>query len=317
MFEVVFLGTAASVPTPERGMPALLVTHGQKRYLIDCGEGTQRQLLVSGIGYRHVDTVLLTHGHLDHVLGLGGLAATFSEWGAAELLTIYGGADALREARRFLEGVVMPEAGRLLDLDFRPLAPGVVIEDEAIRISAFRVEHRNTESYGFLFDDKPQRHFDAGKAKALGIPRGPDRQRLINGEDITLADGSGVAPDDVLGPPTRGARLAVVGDVADAGALVDAVRGADALVIEATYAEADRDRARAYGHITAKEAAGLARDAGVGALWLTHVSARYRGPELEAEARTVFANTRIAADFERMRVMHARAGGLPAEPPAG
>lgn len=306
MFEVVFLGTAASVPTAERGMPALLVSHGAKRYLVDCGEGTQRQLLLAGLGYRHIDTVLLTHGHLDHVLGLGGLAATFSEWGASEHMTIYGGADALAEARRFLEGVVMPEAGRRLGLDFRPLAPGVVIEDEAIRISAFGVEHRNTDSYGFIFDDKPMRHFDAEKAAALGIPRGPARQRLVAGEAVTLADGRSVTPGEVLGPRVRGARLVVAGDVADAGALTDVARGADTLIIEATYAEAEADLARAHGHITAGQAARLAVEAGVGALWLTHVSARYRGPELEAEARAVFPNTRVATDFERMRVVHAR-----------
>ncbi len=306
MFEVVFLGTAASVPTSERGMPALLVSHGAKRYLVDCGEGTQRQLLLAGLGYRHIDTVLLTHGHLDHVLGLGGLAATFSEWGAAERMTIHGGTDALAEARRFLEGVVMPEAGRLLELAFEPLAPGVVTEEEELRISAFPVEHRHTDSFGFVFDDKPMRHFDAEKAAALGVPRGPDRQRLINGEAVTLADGRSVAPDEVLGPTAPGTRLIVVGDVADAMALVEEVHGADALIIEATYAEADSALARKYGHVTAAEAARLAAEADVGALWLTHVSARYRGPELEAEARAIFAKTRVANDFERMRVTHAR-----------
>ncbi len=306
MFEVVFLGTAASVPTAERGMPALFVQHGTRRFLVDCGEGTQRQLLQSGLGYRHLDTVLLTHGHLDHVLGLGGLAATFSEWGTVRRLGIHGGADALSEARRFLQGVVMPGAGTGLTIDFIALAPGVVLEDETLTVTAFAVEHRDTDSFGFVFEARGQRRFDAARAGALGVPPGPLRQRLTHGEAVILEDGRRVSPDDVLGPPRPGARLVVVGDAARTDNLVAHAEGADALVIEATYCEAEAEKARAFGHITGAQAARLAAQAGVGALWLTHVSARYRGPEIEAEARAVFANARVASDFERVQVVRRR-----------
>lgn len=306
MFEVVFLGTAASVPTAERGMPALVVQHGVRRFLVDCGEGTQRQLPKSGLGYRHLDTVLLTHGHLDHVLGLGGLAATFSEWGTIPCLAIHGGADALGEARRFLQGVVMPGAGSALAIDFIDLTPGVVIEDATLTVTAFPVEHRDTASFGFVFEARGQRHFDAARAEVLGVPPGPPRQRLTHGEAVTLGNGRRVTPDEVLGPPEPGARLVVIGDAARTDNLVAHVRGADALVIEATYCEAEAEKARAFGHITATEAARLAVQADVGALWLTHISARYRGPEIEAEARAVFPNARVAADFARTQVIRRR-----------
>ncbi len=305
MFDVVFLGSAASVPTAARGMPAMLVQHGQRRFLVDCGEGTQRQLLKSGLGYRRLDTVLLTHGHLDHVLGLGGLAATFSEWGTIERLTVYGGVDALGEARRFLGGVVMPEAGRSLVIDYVALKPGTVFEDETLELRAFPVEHRDTDSFGFVFSDKPQRHFDPARAAALGVPRGPERQSLVHGEPVASADGTPIAPDDVLGPTEPGARLVIVGDTARTDNLADAVRGADALVVEATYMELEAARARDFGHITAAEAARMAAEGGVGALYLTHISARYKGPELEAEARAIFPASRVVSDFDRIQVMRA------------
>lgn len=305
MFEVIFLGSAASVPTAERGMPSMLVQHGRCRFLVDCGEGTQRQLLKSGVGYRRLDTVLLTHGHLDHVLGLGGLAATFSEWGTIERLAVYGGVDALREAKRFLGGVVMPEAGSSLTIDYVALKPGVVFEDETLELSAFPVAHRNTDSFGFVFADKPQRHFDVAKAAALGLPEGPQRHALARGRAVRLDNGRQVSPDDVLGPLRPGARLVVVGDTQETDNLHDVARAADVLVIEATYSERETGQARTFGHITAAEAARLARDAGVGALYLTHLSARYEGPELEAEARAIFPRSRVVDDFERITIAHA------------
>ena len=306
MFTLDFLGTSASVPTAERGLPAILVSHDGRRFLVDCGEGTQRQLIRAGLGFRRIDTVLLTHGHLDHVLGLGGLAATFSEWGTQHALTVYGGRDALREARRLLEGVVLPEAGRALEAHFVPLAPGPVLADEALRLTAFRVRHRETDSFGFVFEGRPRRHFDRTRAAALGLPESTLRQRLAAGEAVRLADGREIAPEAVLGPEEPGPRLAVIGDLETTEGLVEHVRGADALVIEATFAAADAERARAYAHITAAQATALAREARVGALYLTHISARYRGPELEAEARTVFPAARVVADLDRVTVTHRR-----------
>jgi ribonuclease Z len=129
MFEVVFLGTGGGVPTVDRGLPALMVLHGERRFLIDCGEGTQRQLLKSGLGFRRLDRVLLTHGHLDHMLGIGGLVGTLALFRTTDRLTVHGGAPALRAVKRLLSDVIWPEGAPPIAVDLVPLAPGVVMAE--------------------------------------------------------------------------------------------------------------------------------------------------------------------------------------------
>jgi len=310
MFELVFLGTAAGVPAVDRGLPALMVVYGGRRFLIDCGEGTQRQLLASGLGFRRLERVLLTHGHLDHLLGLGGLAGTLALLGAARRLEVHGGKDALRALRHLLEDVVWPGAEPPLQIDLLPLAPGVVFEERGLRIRAFAVEHREADAFGFRFEETPRRAMRQDRLSALGVPSGPERARLAAGESVVLGDGRRIAPDDVLGPPCPGAVLVVLGDVARTRGLEADVGGADALVIEATFLERHAGKAAARGHLTAAGAARLARDAGVGALYLSHLSARYTEAEIEAEAKEVFPAARAVRDFDRIavRAPPARAG---------
>jgi ribonuclease Z len=309
MFEITFLGTAASVPTATRSVSALLVFHESHRFLVDCGEGTQRQLIRSGAGFRRLDSVLLTHGHLDHVLGLGGLVATLSEWEPMDHLTIYGGTNALSAARDLLEGVVLPRAGSLLALDFAALSPGPVIEDARFRLSAVALRHAREDAYGFIFEDKPQRHFDEDAAHRLGIPEGRARHRLAHGEAVTLDDGRRVAPEDVMGEAKPGTKLVVLGDLDSTEGLVEPLRGADALVLEATYLDADRALADSHGHITAGDAARLATAAGVHALYLNHISGRYDEADILTEARAIFPGAKIAHDLDRVSVIRKRPDG--------
>jgi ribonuclease Z len=302
MIELVFLGTSASAPSIHRGLSSQVVLHQDSRFLIDCGEGTQRQILRSGIGFRRLNRVLLTHGHLDHVLGLGGLVSTFARWEAIDRLEIYGGSWALGRVHDLIFGVVLRGAPPPMEIVFVEIEPGVVIEEEDFEVVAFSVHHRGPGCFGFLFREKPRRPFLADKAEALGIPPGPERRRLVAGESITLADGRVIHPEQVLGSPRRGATLAHVGDVARVDSLVDVVREVDLLVVEATYMEREANMARRYGHLTALQAAKLARDAGVGRLVLTHISRRYREWEVLEEARTVFPEADIAHDFDRLKV---------------
>ncbi len=307
MFDLIFLGTAASVPSATRGVSSLLVLHDRHRFLVDCGEGTQRQLIKSGFGFRRLDRILLTHGHLDHVLGLGGLMATFSEWEPMQRVTLYGGASALAVAHDLIDAVILPRAGEHLDLDFVDLTPGPVIEDTGFRLSAVPLRHADEDAYGFVFEEKPRHHFREGAAETLGVPKGPARHRLAHGETIMRADGTTVAPDDVLGPALQGTKLVVLDDMDATENLAGPLSGADALVIEATYLDTDRNIARSHGHITAGDAARLAADAGVKALYLNHISDRHGEDELLAEARAHFPTARIAHDFDQVKVIRERA----------
>lgn len=302
MFEIVFLGTSASAPSVTRNVSATMVLARGNRFLIDCGEGTQRQLLKSELGFRKLDRILITHSHLDHILGLAGLASTFARWELHEALHIYGGRKTLQRVRRLLN-IVIQEQNSPLNITYHTLKDGfVVYEDTFFRVTAFPVIHRGADAYGFVFEEHPKRRFLNERATALGVPFGPERGRLVAGESITLADGRVITPDDVLGPPEKGTKLVYVGDVDAVEPLVEIVRGADALVIEATYTEEEREMAAQHGHITAKQAAWLAREAGVRTLYLNHISRRYRGPEVEAEARTIFPEAYVVRDFDRVVV---------------
>lgn len=302
MFEVVFLGTAAGVPAVDRGLPALIVLHRHRRFLVDCGEGTQRQLLKSGLGFRRLDCVLLTHAHLDHLLGIGGLVATLALLQAGRSLTVYGGAPALRAVCSLLTDVVWPDGPPRFEIRSIVIEPGTIIEDDHLRVRAFPVAHRGSQNFGFVFEEKPRSRMLPDRLAALHVPAGPERRRLLRGETVVLPDGCQIAPDDVLGPPEPGSRLIVVGDAGDADGLLEEVRSADALIIEATFLERDADKAAERSHLTAAQAARLARAANVRALYLTHLSSRYGQAEIEAEARAIFPHAVVARDFDRIAV---------------
>jgi ribonuclease Z len=289
---LLFAGTAGSVPTARRGMPALLLRRGGDRILLDCGEGTQRQLLRSA-GLADLTDVFLTHYHADHWLGLPGMLKTFDMRDRDRPLTIHG-----PRGLRDLMGLMRPVYGRVgYPLSFVELEPGEVVPRDGYGIAAFRVEHRtHALGYALVEDDRPGR-FDPELAARLGVEPGPDFGRLQRGETV-----NGVAPEQVMGPTRHGRKIVYSGDTAPSQALAVVAHEAEVLVHEATFGEDEAQRAAETGHSTARQAAEIARDAGVRLLALIHLSTRYLGREIRDEARAVFPDTVVPRDFDVIEV---------------
>lgn len=304
MFEITFLGTSASAPSPKRNLPAYLVQHDEYRFLVDCGEGTQRQILQSGIGFKRLNRILITHGHLDHILGLGGLLSTFMRWETIDRLEIFGGASALERISDLIHGVVLRGAKPAMPVSLIEVKPGLLFDMEDFTVTAFPVNHRGPDCYGYLFEEKGRRPFLAEKADELGIPPGPLRGKLVRGESITLDDGRQITPEMMLGDFRPGTRLAAIGDLGETNSLVDLLRGVDGIVMEATYLDEEKEMAREFAHLTAKQAAEFAKQVGAAKLMLTHLSRRYRDKDVLAEAQSVFENSFVARDFDTFTVKH-------------
>jgi ribonuclease Z len=303
--DVVFLGTAGSMPTARRAPSATLVRRGGEKLLFDCGEGTQRQLLRSDVGLVELHEIFLTHFHADHFLGLPGMLKSFALRGREMPLTLYG-PRGLDELLRSLARIF----GRLsYEVDVIELAEGALLPRDGYDLRTFAVRHgREALGYSLIEDARPGR-FDVSAADALGIPFGPERGALQAGEPVTLPDGRVVTPEQVLGESRPGRKLVVTGDTAPSDGVVEAAVGADLLVHEATFCEEEAERAQETEHSTALEAARVARDAGVTLLALTHLSSRYGAGEVEREARTVFPATVVPRDFDLIDIPFAERGG--------
>jgi len=279
-----------------------MVLHDEFRFLIDCGEGTQRQIMQSGLGFKRLNHILITHGHLDHILGLAGLISTFSRWETMETLNILAGKSALERINDLIFGVVLRGARTPMKIKLVEVYPGVIFEDEDFTVEAFPVNHRGPDCFGYLFSEKSRRPFLPEKAEELDIPPGPWRRDLVNGNTVTLPDGRSITPDEVLGEVRPGTRLVHVGDVGYTDNLVEVCRGADLLLIEATYLDEEAGMAKDFSHLTARGAAELAIKAGVKNLILTHISRRYRERDVIAEARTHFPGAVVARDFDSFQI---------------
>jgi ribonuclease Z len=302
--DLVFLGTSGSMPTAQRAPAALLLRRGGDRLLFDCAEGTQRQLLRSSVGLIELEEVFLTHFHADHVLGLPGMLKTFALRGRELPLTVYGPRGLVD-----LLGSLKRVVGRLsYEVRLVELGAGDVLERADYRLAAFAVSHGVSALGWSLIEATRPGRFDVEAANALGIPNGPERGELQRGVAVTLPDGRSVRPEEVLGEPRPGRKVAITGDTAPTDLLVEAAWAADVLVTEATFAEEEGERAAETLHSTAAQAAEIARRAGVGLLALTHLSNRYFGPEIAREARAIFPETVVPRDFDVIEIPFAERG---------
>lgn len=315
---VTFLGTAASRPTVERNVSALAVAREGETFLFDCGEGTQRQMMRYGVSFTLAD-IFVTHLHTDHFLGIAGLLRTMSLQGRTEPMRLWGP----RGGARLLQRMETLGADRLaFPVEIAELAPGEAVQRRGFRIFPFPVDHKGASAVGWvLAEEQRLGRFDPERARALGIPEGPLWGRIHKGEAVTLDDGRVVQPAELVGGARPGRTLVYSGDTRPCAATIEAAHGADLLVHEATFAEEESARAVETGHSTAREAASVARLAGVRRLVLTHLSARYSVDtrDLDRESRAVFAASSIARDGLQVDVPYRseELAGAPANAEAG
>ena len=302
MFEITFLGTSASAPSVHRGLSSLVIQHEEYRFLVDCGEGTQRQILRAGAGFKRLNQIFLTHGHLDHILGLAGLISTFMRWEVMEEVEIYGTQHTLDRVHDLIFGVVLRGYSGTSPVTLHEVKPGTFFETERFSVTAFKVNHRGSDSLGYRFEEYSRRPFLPEKAQALNIPPGPWRRDLVEGKPVELPDGRKIEPDQVLGEARKGTSLVVIGDVGRTKGLLSHIRDADAMVIEATYTEEEADLAERFGHLTAAKSAQLAKEANIRDLYLSHLSRRYRERDILEEAQKVFPTVHVARDFDKFQI---------------
>ncbi len=292
--KVVFLGTSGSMPTPERGSSSVALCLGRSVVLLDCGEGTQRQMVAAHIGFSRVKLVLVTHLHGDHVLGVPGLLQSMTLQRREEPLTVYGP----RGIHAFLQGVSDTLGGPGFPVTVHEIAePGVVLDAKGYTVEACKSDHRlESWSYAVIERSKPGR-FHPEKAARLGVPQGIIWKRLQDGEDVDIGERT-IKSSDVVDPPRPGRKVVYSGDTRPSDDVAKLATGADLLIHESTFGEDLVERAAEDGHSTAGQAAGVAAKAGVKRLVLTHISGRYSdaAPLLD-EAKRIFPNSSVAADL--------------------
>ncbi len=302
LFKITFLGTSGTIPSVERNSPAIFVQFGGQRMLFDCGEGTQRQMMIAKTGFRNLDNIFITHLHTDHFIGIFGLIETMSLNERTKDLNVYSPrADVLKA---LFEAFGYDQLN--YDVKVKELKDGDEVKFDDFKVVAFKTEHI-VKSVGYAIIENDRRgKFNREKAeKELGIPPGPLYAKLARGETIVWK-GKVITPDMVLGKTRKGRKVVYTGDTRPTERTVEIARNADLLIHDASFKEDLREWAIESGHSTAREAAEVAKAANVKKLVLTHISTRYSKdatPLLE-EAKEVFRNTIVAKDFMSIEVKY-------------
>ena len=293
--KLIFLGTTAGLPTKERGLPSLALFYKGEVLLFDCGEGTQRQLMKSELSFMKVTKIFITHFHGDHFLGIGGLLQSFSLYKRERDLFIYGPSETIKNVTLMTK---LGYFGIKFNLYAKELKPGDELDFGDYIIKAVETSHP-VPSIGYKFFEKERKgRFNKKKALALGVPEGPLFGKLQRGETIQV-NGKTITPDMVLGPPRKGRSFLYTGDTSPCPSLKKEAKEVDVLICDATFDSELEEKGNKFGHFSARQAAQLAKEAGVKKLFLTHISPRYRDnvEKLEKEAKEIFENTTIAKDF--------------------
>jgi len=299
--ELWFLGTSAGMPIRDRNVTSIALKICQNNglfWMVDCGEGTQHQLLKTPLKLNRLSKLFITHLHGDHVFGLPGLLSSRSSLGGTERLDIYG-PPGLRELVETSLRVTETHLG--FPLNLIEIEEGVIVEDGGMTVVAAKLDHR-IDSFGYRMMERERPGIlNAQWLAEMGVPPGPDYGHLKAGKDVTLGDGRVIRSAEAVGKPSPGRIITILGDTRPCTNAVKLSEGADVLVHEATFAHDLADKANEYGHSTALQAAQAAHTAGVGRLFITHFSSRYKQEDLadlETEARSVFSHTEAAIELK-------------------
>ena len=292
---ICFLGTGGGMPSKKRGLPSIAVRLKKSLLIFDCGEGTQRQLMLAGLGMKPNIHVFITHLHGDHVLGLPGLLFTWSMNGRTSEVQVHGPPG----IARFLKSVMMPQLGRLgFEVRVDELHPNTSTKIEDVAVSCFSTEH-TSYSYGYVVEEGMR----PGKMRvefleSLGLPKGPLWGMLQRGNPV-MYNNRVIMPEEALEPPRPGRKLVYTGDTRPCSSVVEASLKADVLIHDSTFDDSMLEKAVEEGHSTASEAAKVALRAGVKRLYLFHISPRYEDEGvLLNQARRVFPECYVAQDLE-------------------
>ncbi len=299
--EVVFLGTAASIPTVKRALPSVVVKRENEILMFDCGEGVQRQMIQARVGFHKKIKVFVSHMHGDHVLGLPGLLQTMSLLDRTRKLEVYGPVG----TKAFVKGIQQTVQFVLtFPMEIHEIKKkGVICEEKEYTVQAAGTDHIIPSFAYALIEKRRPGRFNPEKAQALGVPEGPLWSKLQHGERVRTSKGRVVKPEHVVGPARAGRKIVYSGDTRPTRALIELARNADLLVHEATLEDELLEKAQEDGHSTPSQAAATAKKARVKRLILTHVSSRYKSTEsLLQQAKKVFPNVEVAIDFMKVEL---------------
>ena len=285
------------VPTKERNQSSILISYGSEGILVDCGEGTQRQLKIAGIKLTKITKILISHWHGDHVLGLPGLIQSMSAAGYEKTLMIYGPTGTKKFMKKMFEVFLFDKK---IEIDVYEVGKNKFFESDNLILEAQPLEH-SIETLGYNVIEKDKRKINLKFTKKLGIPEGPLLGKLQDGKSIMW---KGKKID--TGKATyilRGKKITIISDTVPCKGADTLAKDSDLLICEATYSSALENKGEEYGHMTAKQAAELANRSNAKKLVLTHFSARYKNAhELEEDARDYFDDVLCAKDFMKINL---------------
>ena len=288
--KITFLGTSSMIPTKERNHPSILISHEQENILIDCGEGTQRQLKIASINPCKITKILITHLHNDHILGLPGLLQTLQTQNYSKTLEIYGPSKTSKFIKEIKNLFKIQLPTKTIEIK-KPL----FLETKNLQFKALKMKHNST-CLAYSITEKDKRKINLNYTKKFGLTKHPLLGELQKGKKITYK-GKKITPEKAT-HLIKGKRITIIYDTVKNPNTIKISKDADLLIAESTYTSSLQDKAKEYLHLTAEQAAEIAKKANAKQLILTHFSQRYKSSSIFLkEAKQIFKNTRLAKDF--------------------